>query len=550
MPGKLILVKPGRLAKFIAKPASGDSFGLPSGPSAPTGGGGELRFFKGDRADVFPLPVQSAPFGWKGLGSPAGSKGFKYKGHGSTLDPCKTVLVKSRIVKGICRGGRVRLDPPAVGPVGILLTVGSTPKKYLALYGGTTTSNTAELLKRKDAPAPPVCDCGATTPTELRFANGVGVGVCGNATDGTTTKNFDCGKLVIGGGQSPVPTQTFQDMVDPARLSVSECTGKNLIIEKTTLAQTGSNRQCTDLNCLFAPPLPIILPSVPQSACVYMRVSRPGRGTVQCDTGDASIDMDILVRCSSRGTSCRTAARAERIRGRGAAPAEPSAWVVEPAWQTCRPAVPDLQPEHAPLQRRLQRHGIHRRHGHGCPVHAGRTLVSGPQFPTSHDCTVSSLVFLGDIPIPFELSTGTTVRKTFSSDTQTRVFCGYCRDADSTLCFEGDPDGSCPSPTASSTHASPTTSAISRTRLPAAEQRRLWSERRQLHHRHRDRHPRGQPRGLRAARRDALGHLLHPADVQLDRRCVVGPARPGSGRAGRTLQLSPGGAFIDALSLP
>src|SRR6185369_1183625 len=127
-------------------------------------------------------------------------------------------------------------------------------------YGGTTTSNTAELLKRKDAPAPPVCDCGATTPTELRFANGVGVGVCGNATDGTTTKNFDCGKLVIGGGQSPVPTQVFQDMVDPARLSVSECTGKNLIIEKTTLAQTGSIRQCTDLNCLFAPPLPIILP--------------------------------------------------------------------------------------------------------------------------------------------------------------------------------------------------------------------------------------------------------------------------------------------------
>ena len=95
MPGKLILVQPGRLAKFIAKPAPGDSFALPSGASSPTMGGGELRFFKGNRADTFALPVQPAPLGWRGLGNPAGSKGFKYKGAGTTADPCKVVLIKT-----------------------------------------------------------------------------------------------------------------------------------------------------------------------------------------------------------------------------------------------------------------------------------------------------------------------------------------------------------------------------------------------------------------------------------------------------------------------
>jgi hypothetical protein len=74
----------------------------------------------------------------------------------------------------------------------------------------------------------------------------------------------------------------------------------------------------------------------------------------------------------------------------------------------------------------------------------GAQQVVGPPFPTSHDCTVSTLVSLGDIPIPFQLSTGTTVRNAFASAGQPRVFCGFCRDADNTQCFEGDADPMCP----------------------------------------------------------------------------------------------------------
>jgi len=264
MPGKLILVKPGRLAKFIAKPIAGDTFALPSGASSPTTGGGQLRFFKGNRADTFALPVQSAPLGWKGLGNPAGSKGFKYKGAGTTADPCKVVLIKTKIVKGICRGGGIKLDPPATGDVGVLLTVGSTPMTYLAVFGGDEIRNTADQLKRKDAPAPPACDCGATDPMEFRFANGVGSGICGNVTDGTVTKNFACSEIVVGGGNSPVPATVFPDMVNPLRLKVAECTGKNLILESMSAAETGSNLQCSEPGCLFAPPLAFVLPITPQ----------------------------------------------------------------------------------------------------------------------------------------------------------------------------------------------------------------------------------------------------------------------------------------------
>ena len=127
MPGRLLLVRPGSLAKVIARAAPGDTFGLPSGASDPTVGGGQVQIFKGDRADVFELPVQAAPYGWRGLGSPAGSRGFKYRGRGTTTDPCRVVLVKERIVKAVCKGGAIRLDPPANGPVGMLLTVGTTP---------------------------------------------------------------------------------------------------------------------------------------------------------------------------------------------------------------------------------------------------------------------------------------------------------------------------------------------------------------------------------------------------------------------------------------
>ena len=107
MPAKIGLVKPGKLAKFVAKDAS--LFPLPASGDEPTDVGGDLSIF--DTAstagsDTYGLPAVQ----WSGLGNPAGSKGFKYKGAGSPSDPCKVVLIKEKVIKGVCKGTGVTAD--------------------------------------------------------------------------------------------------------------------------------------------------------------------------------------------------------------------------------------------------------------------------------------------------------------------------------------------------------------------------------------------------------------------------------------------------------
>ena len=116
MAGKVMIIKAGKLAKFVAKPAVvGGTFALPSSGNAPTTQGGQLRLIDlgdPDAADVvFGLPAG----GWKGLGNPAGAKGYKYKGAGSPADPCKVVLVKEKIIKAVCKGAAVDLAQPLEG---------------------------------------------------------------------------------------------------------------------------------------------------------------------------------------------------------------------------------------------------------------------------------------------------------------------------------------------------------------------------------------------------------------------------------------------------
>jgi hypothetical protein len=157
LPGRIALIKPSTLAKFVAKPVTGDTFALPA--ANPVATGGSLRIFDlattaGD--DTYPLPVGTPPLGWKGLGSPAGSKGFKYKGAGTLTDPCKVVLVKEKVIKGVCRGTGIMLQPPFTGDVGIVLSLGATDR-YCARFGGDESKNDATMTKRKNAPAPGAC---------------------------------------------------------------------------------------------------------------------------------------------------------------------------------------------------------------------------------------------------------------------------------------------------------------------------------------------------------------------------------------------------------
>src|SRR4029079_12781080 len=88
IPGRIMVIKPGKIAKFVSK----GSFSPP--PVDPTVAGAALRIFDtvttpgGGAGDVtYNLPAGS----WSGLGNPPGAKGFKYKGSG-----CKIVLIKPR----------------------------------------------------------------------------------------------------------------------------------------------------------------------------------------------------------------------------------------------------------------------------------------------------------------------------------------------------------------------------------------------------------------------------------------------------------------------
>jgi hypothetical protein len=169
VPGKIMIVKPGKLAKFISKGA----FVLPTGGDEPTTAGGSLLIR--DLGDPMNANTYALPFGgWKGLGNPAGSKGFKYKGAGTGSDPCKVVLIKTKIVKAVCKGSGVTLTVPVTAPpaeVAINLSVG-TGTSYCVEFGGNEIKNNTTLVKRKDATAlPSACSSpsGAFLDSDLLF---------------------------------------------------------------------------------------------------------------------------------------------------------------------------------------------------------------------------------------------------------------------------------------------------------------------------------------------------------------------------------------------
>jgi len=197
IPGKVTIVKTGKLAKFVAKPSSG-TFVVPAplGTGDPTsagsgGGGGQLEMFDtglgGAGVDTYALPAA----GWKGLGNPAGSKGYKYKGAGSPSDPCRVVLVKEKVIKAVCRGSGVTLTPPFTANEGIVLGLGAAlSERYCAWFAGVEVKNVADLFKHKDAgapgacpvvPVPAVCGNGLVEPGEQCEGPGSscgGAGVC------------------------------------------------------------------------------------------------------------------------------------------------------------------------------------------------------------------------------------------------------------------------------------------------------------------------------------------------------------------------------------
>jgi hypothetical protein len=181
IPGRIGIIKPTALAKFVAKPATGDTFAPPNGN--PLTSGGSLRILDtspGAGDNTYNLPVG----GWKGLGNPAGSKGFKYEGAGSASDPCRVVLLKPTVIKGVCKGTGIALTTPFAGEVGIILSLGATDQ-YCASFGGDEVKNDGTLTKRKNAPAPADCPTPPTTSTST-------------STSSTTSTTAPCSAQVGG----------------------------------------------------------------------------------------------------------------------------------------------------------------------------------------------------------------------------------------------------------------------------------------------------------------------------------------------------------------
>jgi hypothetical protein len=155
LPGRFAVVRDLAQAQFIARPiVPGGTFPLPTIDVVAEGG--TLRFFDtggGAGDDTYGLPAGGR---WRALGNPPGSKGYRYRGAGNVPDPCKVVVIKERLVKGVCRSPGVTLRPPFTGAIGIVLSLGTT-EQYCLRFGGTHVRNDGALTKRRDASAPGTC---------------------------------------------------------------------------------------------------------------------------------------------------------------------------------------------------------------------------------------------------------------------------------------------------------------------------------------------------------------------------------------------------------
>jgi hypothetical protein len=167
MPGRTVVIRYGALRKMIAKPLTGSLFELPDATNDPTVAGGTLLVFDDDPDRPVTAEADLAASAWTALGNPPGSAGYRYRPASPGFGfPCKIVLIRKSVVKAICEGNGY-LPTPFLGQVGVVLTTGTSSKRYCALFGGEESKNDATILKRTNAPAPGSCplDINSSTTT-------------------------------------------------------------------------------------------------------------------------------------------------------------------------------------------------------------------------------------------------------------------------------------------------------------------------------------------------------------------------------------------------
>ena len=419
--GKITIVKDTKLFKLVAKDAGGVDFVIPAvgGAADPLINGGDVEVFDtvGAGGELFDDLTGGT---WSGLGNPPGTTGYKYK---NTAAPAgglvKIIILKPKVIKILAKDD-ASINPPVSGNLGIILTTGAD--RYCAEFGGTTIKNDPGLLKRKDALAPGACPV-AVPPVAccndepfLSFETANVPGDCGDIKDaaGVTVSNINCAGLYTGGGGNSVPLPYALPDQSNAVSAIASCAADVATLGPTTAAQTGTNKTCTSTGCFFGAPLPVPNPgSTPTSVCVVNTLSADISGTVNCATGAAAIDAPLASVLFLTGDTSTDPM--STIGGIQPCPLCSAGACVGGANDTdpCTPG----------------------------------TSALNPSFPTSNDCPPDNAFNIGTLPVAFSLTSGaiTWTGTSATNDTgstasvQNRVFSGFCRDADGTGAFQGDP---------------------------------------------------------------------------------------------------------------
>ena len=310
----------------------------------------------------------------------------------------------------------------------------------------TTNTTTTTATTTTSTTTPPCCGFAAPGPTRLSFTTTTGTGNCGVArrSNGLTFTNLACGGLYTGGGGNTVPLPYAVPDQGQSLTGISSCNSGTNILNLTNLTsgQTGSNRNCTSVGCLFGPPLPIPnAGSPPTSVCVVNVVATNATGSVNCVTGASVLNLPLSSvlyldgDLSATGPGIQACPVCNHTCNAGTnlgGPCNVDADCPSAGAGSCAgPNVCHAGPND----------------GFACTP-ADSAINQG--FPTTHDCPPPGANNIGALPIAFNLGTGTNlVTAVPISSGQNNVFCGYCRDAGGgtsagTGCFEGDPSPSCP----------------------------------------------------------------------------------------------------------
>ena len=304
----------------------------------------------------------------------------------------------------------------------------------------TTTTTTSSVTTTTLA----AC-CGfSPKPSALNFTTSIGAGNCGTlkTSTGVLLENLACGGLYTGGGSAGVPLPFQVPDMGSSVTGVASCSGTSLTLTNLTSTQTGSNRNCTSVGCLFGPPLPIPnSTTTPISLCVINSVSADATGSADCVTGASNLSLPLSSELFLAGDLF---------------PNAPGIQSCPVCNQTCNAGTnsggPCNSDADCPGAGAGSCAGTIKCHGgpnDGMACTPGDSALN-PSFPTTHDCPPTATQDIGGLPIGFALSTGTMTATGQNLPGMNRVFCGFCRDinAAGTNCFEGDantpPTAGCP----------------------------------------------------------------------------------------------------------